>query len=119
MPKNILGFTHRFVFPDGELIHLNLLLRHAEEAELEIRDVENFREHYPLTLKHWLANLEASKPQLVAATNEATYRSFRLYLGGGAPWGFINNVYNLHQILLIKPDHCQSGLPLSRNDWYN
>ena len=117
MPKAAIAFSQRFVFPDGELVPLNVLLRPAEEAGLEIRDVEGLREHYPLTLKHWLANLEANEKELIAATDEATYRSFRLYLAGAA-WGFNHNVYNLYQILLVKPDACRSGLPLSRGDWY-
>jgi cyclopropane-fatty-acyl-phospholipid synthase len=111
MPENAASFLQRFIFPDGELLPLNFWLRHAEQAGLEIR--ESLREHYPLTLKHWLANLEASEHELVAATDEATYRCFRLYLSGAA-WGFNNNVYNLYQVLLVKPDQGRSGLPLSR-----
>lgn len=84
MPDAAVAFSQRFIFPDGELVPLNFLLRHAEEAELEIRDVEGLREHYPLTLKHWLANIEAHEQELVAATDEATFRSFRLYLSGAA-----------------------------------
>lgn len=117
MPEMAVAFSHRFIFPDGELVPLNFLLKHAEEALLEVRDVEGLREHYPLTLKHWLANLEANEAELVALTDEATYRSFRLYLGG-ASWGFLNNVYNLYQMLVVKPDHHRSGIPLSRSDWY-
>jgi len=37
--------------------------RAAEEAGFEVRDLENLREHYFLTLYHWLRNLEASQEQ--------------------------------------------------------
>jgi cyclopropane-fatty-acyl-phospholipid synthase len=111
------AFMHRFIFPDGELLPVNFLLRHAEQAGLEVRDVECFREHYPLTLRHWLANLESNQQELVAVTDESTYRVFRLYLAGAA-WGFEMNVYNLYQLLLVKPDGTHSGLPLARSDWY-
>ena len=34
-------------------------LRAAEHAGFEIRDVESLREHYALTLRHWVQRLEA------------------------------------------------------------
>jgi len=43
MPDSAAAFSQRFIFPDGELVPLNFLLRHAEEAELEVRDVESLR----------------------------------------------------------------------------
>jgi len=43
--------------------------------------------------------------------------SFRLYFAG-ARFGFLTNVYNLHHLLVVKPDNCDSGMPLSRRDWY-
>jgi cyclopropane-fatty-acyl-phospholipid synthase len=117
MPAMALPFMLRYIFPDGELLPLNFVLRHAEEKGLEVRDVESIREHYPLTLKHWLANLESHEQELTAATDQATYRAFRLYLGG-AVFGLETNCYSVYQMLLVKPDGGRSGLPLSRNDWY-
>jgi cyclopropane-fatty-acyl-phospholipid synthase len=111
------AFMRAFVFPDAELLPVSFTLRHAERRGFEVRDVESFREHYPLTLKHWLANLEAHEQELVAATDEAAYRVFRLYLAGAA-FDFEKGIYNLHQVLLAKPDGGRSGLPLGRADWY-
>jgi cyclopropane-fatty-acyl-phospholipid synthase len=117
MPGFAHAFMHRFIFPDAELLPVSFLLCHAEEKGLEIRDVESFREHYPLTLRHWLTNLESNERELIAAMDQATYRAFRLYVAG-AVFGFEKNYYNLYQILLVKPDECRSGLPLARTDWY-
>jgi cyclopropane-fatty-acyl-phospholipid synthase len=117
MPRMAGAFMHAFVFPDSELLPVSFTLRHAEQRGFEVRDVESFREHYPLTLKHWLANLESHEQELIAATDEATYRVFRLYLAGAA-FDFEKGIYNLHQVLLVKPDGNRSGLPLSRADWY-
>ena len=70
-----------------------------------------------LTLKAWLDNLEAKHDDIVRATDEATYRVFRLFFAGA--WlGFQNNVYNMHQTLFVKPDGTRSGYPLSCADWY-
>jgi cyclopropane-fatty-acyl-phospholipid synthase len=108
-------FSQHYIFPDGELVPVSTLVRDAERAGFEVRDVESIREHYPLTLKHWLGNLEAHHDELVKLTDEATYRTFRLYLSG-ARMGFLINVYNLYQLLAVKPDHWDNRLPQSRRD---
>jgi len=117
MPPPAKDFAQHFVFPDGELVPVSFTLKHAELAGFEVRDVESFREHYSLTLRHWLQRLENNREACTADTDEATYRIFRLYLAG-AVHGFEANIYNLHQILLVKPANTDSGLPLSRLDWY-
>ncbi len=48
------SFMDRYVFPDGELVDINQTLRAAEGAGFEVRDVESLREHYALTLRHWV-----------------------------------------------------------------
>jgi cyclopropane-fatty-acyl-phospholipid synthase len=111
------AFARKYVFPDGELTPLTVLLEDAQAAGFEVRDVESLREHYPLTLHHWLQRLEARHEDVCRLTDEVTYRIFRLYLAG-AIHGFESGAYNLHQTLLVKPDQGVSGLPLTRHDWY-
>ncbi len=52
------SFIDRYVFPDGELLPMTDSLRIAEMTGFEIRDVESLREHYALTLRHWVQRLE-------------------------------------------------------------
>ena len=47
-------FRRRYIFPDGELEPVSEVNLVAERAGFEVRDVENLREHYALTLRHWL-----------------------------------------------------------------
>ena len=54
------------VFPDGELLDLGDTILAMQAAGLEVRDVENLREHYAQTLRHWVANLEANWDEMVA-----------------------------------------------------
>jgi len=49
--------------------------------------------------------------------DEPTYRVWRLFMSGSA-YGFRVGRVNVHQALLVKPDRGQSGLPLTRADWY-
>ena len=47
------SFIDRYVFPDGDLVPINVVLRAAEGAAFEVRDVESLREHYGLTLRRF------------------------------------------------------------------
>src|SRR5947199_4864261 len=51
-------FIGRYVFPDGQLEPVGMLVSEMNDAGFEIRHEENLREHYALTLKHWCDNLE-------------------------------------------------------------
>jgi cyclopropane-fatty-acyl-phospholipid synthase len=110
-------FTDRYVFPDGELVPIHVTLRAAEEAGFEVRDVESLREHYALTLRHWVRRLEASHDQALTHVDEPTYRVWRLFMAGSA-YGFAAGRLNVYQSLLSKPGPGgRSGLPLTRQDW--
>jgi cyclopropane-fatty-acyl-phospholipid synthase len=105
-------FISRYVFPDGELVPIGTTVRAAESGGFEVRDVESLREHYALTLKHWVRRLEARR-----ITDETTYRVWRLYMSGSAH-GFRTGRLNVYQTLLTKADRGESSLPLTRADWY-
>jgi cyclopropane-fatty-acyl-phospholipid synthase len=111
-------FQNRYVFPDGELVPIHVTLRHAEEVGFEVRDVENLREHYVLTLRHWARRLELHREEALQLVDEPTYRVWRLFLPGSA-YGFATGLLNVFQAVLLKPDEGRSGLPLTRADWYS
>ncbi len=118
-PVNTGGsFIDRYVFPDGDIPPLPVMLGAAESAGFEIRDVENLRKHYALTLRHWLRHLEACRDDAIAFVSEETYRVWRLYLAGSAH-GFRRGHLAVYQTLLTKLDESGSeNLPLTRRDWY-
>jgi cyclopropane-fatty-acyl-phospholipid synthase len=111
------NFLDRYVFPDTEIVPINVTLRHAEVAGFEVRDVESLREHYALTLRHWAQRLELHRSEALKLLDERDYRVWRLFLRGSAHW-FAAGLQNIYQILLVKPIEGQSGLPLTRADWY-
>jgi cyclopropane-fatty-acyl-phospholipid synthase len=111
------SFIDRYVFPDGELCTLSEALTAAEEAGFEVRDVENLREHYELTLRAWVKNLERSKQQIVEQFSERTYRIWLLYMAGSAA-SFHRGDIAVYQTLMCRPDAGESRLPLTRHDWY-
>jgi cyclopropane-fatty-acyl-phospholipid synthase len=112
------NFNDTYVFPDGELEPINLTLRAAEDTGFEVRDVESLREHYALTLRHWVRRLEANHERALQFVDEPTYRVWRLFMSGSA-YGFTHGRLNVYQALLVKPEgDGGSGLPLTRRDWY-
>jgi cyclopropane-fatty-acyl-phospholipid synthase len=112
------SFIERYVFPEGDIPPLSILLRAAESSGFEIRDVENLREHYGLTLEHWLRRLEAQHSVALAFVPEETYRVWRLYLAGSGH-GFRRGHIAVYQTLLTKlDDQGRTTLPLTRSDWY-
>jgi len=111
------SFSNYYVFPDGELLPINKTLSVAEDTGFEVRDVESLREHYAMTLRHWVRRLEANREKAIGFTDESTYRVWRLYMSGSAH-GFDSGRLNVYQTLLVKSGRKPGGLPLTRDGWY-
>jgi cyclopropane-fatty-acyl-phospholipid synthase len=112
------SFIQEYVFPDSDLQRIPAVLSAAEGAGFEVRDIENLREHYTLTLRHWVWRLEAAHEAALQHVDEATYRIWRLYMAGSAH-GFDRAKLAVYQTLLVKPDpYGCAHLPLTRRDLY-
>lgn len=111
------SFIGRYVFPDGRLVTLPQALEAAEQQGLEVRDVENLREHYDLTLRRWVAGLRANADALLRLVPRTTYRIWLLYMAGSAA-AFRRGSIAVYQVLLSRPERGASRLPLTREDWY-
>jgi cyclopropane-fatty-acyl-phospholipid synthase len=106
------SFINRYVFPDGELHEVGRVVSMMQEAGFEVRHVESLREHYALTLRRWVANLEADWDAAVEEAGEARARVWRLYMAGSAI-NFEAGRTNIHQVLgLPRSDDGTSGMPL-------
>lgn len=111
-------FMKRYVFPDGEILPLWHNLEAAEQTGFEVRDVENLREHYTLTLRQWVKNLEARWEAAVREAGVERARLWRLYMAASAHQ-FSYGHLALHQALLARPGKgSQVELPASRADVY-
>ena len=111
-------FIDRYVFPDGELLPSATMIASAERNGFELRDVESLREHYVLTLRHWVHRLEAHHDEAVALVGEPTYRVWRLYMAASA-FGFRTGRIGIIQSLLAKPNgDGRVEVPRTREDIY-
>ncbi len=108
------SFINRYVFPDGELEPVSVMAGAIEEAGFEIRDVEALREHYALTLRAWVANLEEHWQDAVRLTSEGRARVWRLYMAASA-LTFERGSIGVNQVLAVKTsDKGKSGFPRTR-----
>jgi cyclopropane-fatty-acyl-phospholipid synthase len=115
VPRN---FIHRYVFPDLDLLPLHVILETAGKVGFEVRDVENLRAHYALTLRHWLERLNANWTAAVQEVGEPTARIWRAYLAFSSH-SFSAGDVNLIHTLFAKPrDDGTVEIPLTRADMY-
>jgi cyclopropane-fatty-acyl-phospholipid synthase len=111
-------FIDRYVFPEGELPHLSLVLRDMAAAGLEVTDAESLRRHYARTCDAWAAALEANAERAVQYAGEKRVRIWRIYLAGCA-YGFAQGWMNVYQLLGCKPAAGgELALPMTRDYMY-
>ncbi len=109
------SFIDRYVFPDGELQPLATMVDVLESAGFEVRDVESLREHYALTLRAWVSNLEEGWDRAVSLTSAGRARVWRLYMAGSA-LAFQSNRIGVNQVLAVRPSPGGvSGMDLTRH----
>jgi len=95
------SFVQRYVFPDGELHEIGQVVAAMQETGFEARHMESIREHYALTLRQWVTNLEDNWDEIVAESGEGRARVWRLYMAATAV-NFANGHTQVHQILGVK-----------------
>lgn len=114
-------FINRYIFPDGQLDTVSNIQRGMEQAKFVIEDVESLRAHYALTLRAWVARLEAQHGKALKHVNEATYRIWRFYMAACA-LEFESGDIGIYQILATKRATHQlaarASMPLTRHYMY-
>ena len=105
-------FIERYVFPDGQLEPVGLIISEMNDAGFEVRHEENLREHYALTLHAWGRNLADHWDEAIAEVGIGRARVWRLYMAACA-LGFERDNIQLHQVLGVRlTGHGGSGFPL-------
>ena len=95
-------FLQRCVFPGGELVHLDDVIREGERAGFTVVGIRDLRRDYALTCKAWVKRLQAAAARCSALVGERTYRTWLLYLGASAV-AFEDHNTTAAQVLFMKP----------------
>jgi cyclopropane-fatty-acyl-phospholipid synthase len=116
-PIDTKSFIARYVFPDGGLHEVGTVVSAMQGQGFEVRDVESLREHYALTLRAWVRNLEANWDEAQALVGPRRARIWRLYMAACA-LNFEAGRTSLHQVLGVRKSPVgASGIPLRREEW--
>jgi cyclopropane-fatty-acyl-phospholipid synthase len=108
------SFANRYVFPDGELHEVGIVAQAMTARGFEVRDMQSLREHYALTLRHWVRNLEENWDEAVRLAGPGRARVWRLYMAGSAE-NFARGRTTVHQVLAVRPRADGSAdMPLTR-----
>ncbi|NUR57309.1 MAG: class I SAM-dependent methyltransferase [Catenulispora sp.] len=111
------SFIGRYVFPDGELLDVGTTALAMQRSGFELRDVESLREHYALTLRAWVRNLQENWDEAVELVGIGRARVWLLYMAASA-LGFEDGGIAIHQVLGVVPEESgESGMPGSRRGW--
>lgn len=115
-PLSTGAFIDRYVFPDGELTGVGRITTAIQDNGLEVRHVENLREHYAMTLRDWCTNLEKNWDDVLEEVSPGRAKVWGIYMAGSR-LAFERNEIELHHVLAVKTDeHGDAAWPL-RPTW--
>jgi cyclopropane-fatty-acyl-phospholipid synthase len=95
-------FSERYVFPDGEPLHLSRILLAVERAGLVTDHVEGFAADYAETLRHWARRLDEHLDEAERRAGTERTRVWRLYLRA-ARNGFERGFTSVYQVNCRAP----------------
>jgi cyclopropane-fatty-acyl-phospholipid synthase len=90
------AFSERYVFPDGEPLHLSRVLLALERAGFVTRHVSEHGADYAETLRHWARRLDQNLDEALRLAGPERARVWRLYLRA-ARNGFENGFLSIYQ----------------------
>jgi cyclopropane-fatty-acyl-phospholipid synthase len=89
-------FSERYVFPDGEPLHLSRVLLALERAGFATRHVSEHGADYAETLRHWARRLDENLDEATRLAGAERVRVWRLYLRA-ARNGFESGFLSIYQ----------------------
>lgn len=72
----------KYIFPGGELDHIGNTIDQMESNGFRVHDVENLRDHYGLTCRHWCNRLWENREEAIRLVGKERFRIWLAYLAG-------------------------------------
>lgn len=81
-PERMSPWIEKRIFPGAYPPTIREMMDIVEPFNFSVLDIENLRQHYALTLKHWLARYDANEEKIAKMFDDRFVRAWRLYLSG-------------------------------------
>ena len=81
-PAHFSTWIRKRIFPGAYVPVLREAVEILEKHGYAVLDVENLRQHYALTLEHWLTRYERSADRVIELFGPEFFRAWKLYLAG-------------------------------------
>lgn len=117
-PTDTTKVITRFIFPGGELDTIGMTVTNLGRLGFETLDVEDMREHFELTLKHWTERLYDRRETAYALVGEPRTRLWLIYFALFKK-AFERGSVLVYQTVAQKRRPGPSGLPLDRASLYS
>jgi cyclopropane-fatty-acyl-phospholipid synthase len=115
-PGSLHPWIERRIFPGAHPPSLGEMMQIFEPSNLSVLDVENIRQHYALTLRHWLQRYEEAIDAVRKIfADEFFVRMWRWYLAGSIA-AFETGTLQLFQVLFTTQKN--NAIPLTRDFMY-
>jgi cyclopropane-fatty-acyl-phospholipid synthase len=95
--------SERYVFPDGEPLHLSRIVLAMERAGFTVEHAEGFAADYARTIDFWLASFEERFEEAIALAGIERARIWRVYLHA-ARNGFQSGFESVYQVKCRLPE---------------
>lgn len=102
------SFLDKYMFPGGELMFENDLIKIASLSGFELLNAENFRTHYIKTLNDWIMGMEKHHDKLLKIVSDNVYRIYHIFFIGSLI-SFKTKEIALFQNLFYKTDKNDSS----------
>ena len=96
-------FLLRYIFPgNGTPLCLHEYLTEvARHGRFSVTEVQNDRQNYLLTTKHWAQRLDENRAEIERRWGKAVHRVFQLYLWGCVD-GFLRDMIQAYRVVLVR-----------------
>ena len=103
----------RYIFPGGDMDHIGMTATNLERFGFEVHDIENMREHFAVTLRHWEQRLNQHLVEAERLAGAHRTRLWQLYFAMRAK-AFERGAIGVFQTVATRRHSGASGLPLAR-----
>lgn len=113
-----MDFITKHIFPGGEMDHIGLTVTNLERLQFEVHDVEGLREHFSITLRHWVNRLLEKINEATDLVGDYKTRIWLFYLSMCCI-AFHRGGIGLFQVVASKRQDHPTNRPMTRKSWYH